>query len=83
MPGGLLNIVAFGNQNVYLNGNPSKTFLTIGSFSCTSFGGLMSSEESKLGLVKWMKLSTKAFYCQIIGLENVRMYCCFRKSIYQ
>ena len=27
MPGGLLNIVANGNQNIILNGNPSKTFL--------------------------------------------------------
>ena len=26
MPGGLLNIVAYGNQNIILNGNPSKTF---------------------------------------------------------
>ena len=28
MPGGLLNIVANGNQNIILNGNPSKTFFT-------------------------------------------------------
>ena len=26
MAGGLLNIVAYGNQNVILNGNPTKTF---------------------------------------------------------
>ena len=26
MPGGLLNLIAVGNQNVILNGNPSKTF---------------------------------------------------------
>ena len=27
MPGGLLNIVAYGAANIILNGNPSKTFL--------------------------------------------------------
>lgn len=27
MPGGLLNLVSYGNQNIILNGNPSKTFL--------------------------------------------------------
>jgi hypothetical protein len=26
MAGGLMNLVAYGNQNVILNGNPSKTF---------------------------------------------------------
>ena len=26
MPGGLLNIIAFGNANIILNGNPTKTF---------------------------------------------------------
>ena len=30
MAGGLLNLVAYGTQNVILNGNPSKTF-----FKCT------------------------------------------------
>ena len=29
MPGGLLNLVATGNQNVILNGNPTKTFLNL------------------------------------------------------
>ena len=28
MPGGLMNLVAYGNQNVILNGNPKKTFFT-------------------------------------------------------
>ena len=27
MGGGLLNLVAYGNLNVIVNGNPSKTFL--------------------------------------------------------
>ena len=26
MPGGLLNLIAYGNQNIILNGNPKKTF---------------------------------------------------------
>ena len=38
MPGGLLNIVAFGNQNVYLNGNPSKTFFKTTYKKYTNFG---------------------------------------------
>ena len=28
MPGGLLNLVSYGAQNVILNGNPSKLFLS-------------------------------------------------------
>ena len=38
MPGGLLNIVAFGNQNVFLNGNPSKTFFKTTYKKYTNFG---------------------------------------------
>ena len=38
MPGGLLNIVAYGNQNVYLNGNPSKTFFKTTYKKYTNFG---------------------------------------------
>lgn len=38
MPGGLLNLVAFGNQNVVLNGNPSKTFFKATYAKYTNFG---------------------------------------------
>ena len=38
MPGGLLNLVAYGNQNVYLNGNPSKTFFKTIYKKYTNFG---------------------------------------------
>ena len=38
MPGGLLNIVSYGNQNVILNGNPSKTFFTSTYAKYTNFG---------------------------------------------
>ena len=38
MPGGLLNIVAYGNQNVILNGNPSKTFYKCVYAKYTNFG---------------------------------------------
>ena len=38
MPGGLLNIVAYGNQNVFLNGNPSKTFFKTTYKKYTNFG---------------------------------------------
>jgi len=38
MPGGLLNIVAFGNQNIFLNGNPSKTLFKCTYAKHTNFG---------------------------------------------
>jgi len=38
MPGGLLNIVAYGNQNVILTGNPSKTFFKCAYAKYTNFG---------------------------------------------
>jgi hypothetical protein len=38
MPGGLLNIVAYGNQNVIVNGNPSKTFFKCAYAKYTNFG---------------------------------------------
>jgi hypothetical protein len=38
MPGGLLNIVSYGNQNVILNGNPSKTLFKCTYAKYTNFG---------------------------------------------
>lgn len=38
MAGGLLNIVAYGNQNVILNGNPKKTFFKYTYAKYTNFG---------------------------------------------
>ena len=38
MPGGLLNLVSYGNQNVILNGNPSKTFFKCAYAKYTNFG---------------------------------------------
>ena len=38
MGGGLLNLVAYGNQNVILNGNPSKTFFKCSYAKYTNFG---------------------------------------------
>lgn len=38
MPGGLLNIVAYGQQNIILNGNPSKTFFKCVYAKYTNFG---------------------------------------------
>jgi hypothetical protein len=38
MPGGLLNILAYGQQNVILNGNPSKTFFKCVYAKYTNFG---------------------------------------------
>jgi len=38
MPGGLLNLISYGNQNIYLNGNPSKTFFKTKYAKYTNFG---------------------------------------------
>ena len=38
MPGGLLNLVSYGNQNIILNGNPSKTFFKTVYSKYTNFG---------------------------------------------
>ena len=38
MAGGLLNLVAYGNQNIILNGNPSKTFFKATYAKYTNFG---------------------------------------------
>ncbi|MEX0598398.1 MAG: major capsid protein [Candidatus Paceibacterota bacterium] len=38
MPGGLLNIVAYGQQNIILNGNPSKSFFKCTYAKYTNFG---------------------------------------------
>lgn len=38
MPGGLLNLVSYGNQNIILNGNPKKTFFRSVYAKYTNFG---------------------------------------------
>ena len=38
MAGGLLNLVAYGNRNIILNGNPSKTFFKTTYAKYTNFG---------------------------------------------
>jgi len=38
MPGGLLNIVSYGNQNVFIHGNPSKTHFKTSYVKHTNFG---------------------------------------------
>ena len=38
MGGGLLNIISYGNQNIILNGNPSKTFFKTVYAKYTNFG---------------------------------------------
>ena len=38
MPGGLLNLISYGNMNVILNGNPSKTFFKTTYSKYTNFG---------------------------------------------
>ena len=38
MPGGILNLIAYGNQNIIINGNPKKTFFKSVYMKHTNFG---------------------------------------------
>ena len=38
MAGGLLNLIAYGNQNIIVHGNPSKTFFKAVYAKHTNFG---------------------------------------------
>lgn len=38
MPGGLMNLIAYGNQNVILNGRPTKSFFKSAYMKYTNFG---------------------------------------------
>ena len=38
MGGGLLNLVSEGNKNIFLNGNPKKTFFNTKYQKYTNFG---------------------------------------------
>ena len=38
MPGGLLNLISYGSQNIFLTGNPSKTFFNTTYSKYTNFG---------------------------------------------
>lgn len=38
MPGGLMNLIAYGNQNIILNGRPTKTFFKSTYMKYTNFG---------------------------------------------
>jgi hypothetical protein len=38
MPGGLLNLISEGNNNVFLTGSPTKTFFTVSYSKYTNFG---------------------------------------------
>ena len=60
MAGGLLNIVAYGNQNVILNGNPSKTFFKTTYAKYTNFG-LQKFRVDFQGQ-KTLQENTRSFY---------------------
>ena len=38
MAGGLLNLIAYGNQNIIMNGNPTKSFFKTKYVKYTNFG---------------------------------------------
>ena len=46
MPGGLLNLVSYGSQNVILTGNPTTTFFKCTYKKYTNFGRVISNMEA-------------------------------------
>jgi hypothetical protein len=60
MAGGVLNLVAYGSQNVLLNGNPQKTFWTSAYKRYTNFG----LQNFNLGFegLRQLQLSTDTVY---------------------
>ena len=60
MAGGLLNLVSFGNQNVILNGNPTKTFFKSTYAKYTNFG--MQKYRLDFFGTSSLKLSTESTF---------------------
>lgn len=83
MPGGLLNLIAYGNQNAILNGNPKKSFFKTTFKKYTNFGlqkfridfdgqrKLRMTEESKFTFYvpRYAELLMDTYIC--ITLPNV------------
>jgi hypothetical protein len=63
MGGGLLNLVAYGNQNIILNGNPSKTMFKTSYSKYTNFGlqkfRIDQVGQTELDITKISKFSFK------------------------
>ena len=63
MAGGLLNLIAIGNQNVILNGNPTKSFFKCKYLKYTNFGmqkyRIDQTGQANLNLTQKMKYSFK------------------------
>ena len=60
MAGGLLNLVAYGNKNIILNGNPSKTFFKTTYAKYTNFG--MQKFRIEFDGQKTLRENTNSFY---------------------
>ena len=60
MAGGLLNLVATGNQNIILNGNPTKTFFTTTYKKYSNFG--MQKFRLDFDGLKELNLSTDSVF---------------------
>ena len=68
MPGGLLNIISYGNQNIILNGNPSKTFFKSVYAKYSNFG--MQNIRIDYNGLKTLKLNESAFQ-NLIKFEEI------------
>ena len=60
MPGGLLNIISYGNQNIILNGNPSKTFFKSVYAKYSNFG--MQNIRIDYNGLKTLKLNEDSIF---------------------
>ena len=75
MPGGLMQLVSEGQQNIILNGNPSKTFFKSTYAKYTNFGlqkfrGMLDARRTLQSLslrghtskASWERRQLRAFY---------------------
>ena len=60
MPGGLLNLVSYGNQNVMLNGNPSKTMFKCKYAKYTNFG--LQKFRTDFDGLRTLRLNESSFF---------------------
>ena len=79
MAGGLLNLVAVGNQNVILNGNPQKTFFTSTYKKYTNFGMQKLCEDSGM-LLEAVRKDHEIVDNKTVDFFSGRGYFCFFRN---
>ena len=80
MPGGLMQLVAEGQQNIILNGNPSKTFFKSAYSKYTNFG--MQKFRVDFEGSKTLRLSESSYFTfKIPRYADLLMDCCFLRLL--